>query len=68
MRIPALAGTLAAIFAISEYFALKANDWQFDLFETGLAFLVALRTKDLTTQPLAGALSCFWYETVVDLS
>jgi hypothetical protein len=42
MKILTLAGTLGAIFAISEFYAFKMNDWQFDLFETGLTFVVAL--------------------------
>jgi hypothetical protein len=42
MKLLTLGASLGAIFAISEYYALKANDWQFDLFETGLAFVVAL--------------------------
>ena len=44
MKILALVGTLGAIFAITEFYALKANDWDFDLFEAGLAFVVALIT------------------------
>ena len=38
----ALLGTLIAIFTITEFYGLKMNDWQFDPFETGLAFVVAL--------------------------
>jgi heme A synthase len=41
-KILSLVGTLGLIFAFAEYYALKANDWDFDLFETGLAFVVAL--------------------------
>jgi hypothetical protein len=42
MKMLALLGTPIAIFAITEFYALKMNDWQFDPFETGLAFVVAL--------------------------
>src|SRR5206468_13129049 len=42
MKFLSFAVSLGAIFAIAEFYALKANDWQFDLFETGLAFVVAL--------------------------
>jgi len=41
-NILALVGTLGLIFAFAEYYAFKMNDWDFDLFETGLAFVVAL--------------------------
>jgi len=42
MKFLSFAVSLGAIFAIAEFYALKMNDWQFDLFETGLAFVVAL--------------------------
>jgi hypothetical protein len=42
MKMLALLGTLIAIFAITEFYALKMNDWRFGPFETGLAFVVAL--------------------------
>jgi len=41
-KILSLVGTLGLIFAFAEYYALKVNDWDFDLFETGLAFVVTL--------------------------
>jgi hypothetical protein len=42
MKLLTFAASLGAIFAITEFYALKMNDWQFDVFETGLAFVVAL--------------------------
>src|SRR5437867_819420 len=42
MKLLTFAVSLGAIFAITEFYALKMNDWQFDLFETGLALAVAL--------------------------
>ena len=38
MKMLALLGTFIAIFAITEFYALKMNDWQFDPFETGNRF------------------------------
>jgi hypothetical protein len=42
MKLLTFAVSLGAIFAITEFYALKMNDWQFDAFESGLAFAVAL--------------------------
>jgi hypothetical protein len=42
MKLLTFAASLGAIFAITEFYALKMNDWQFDVVETGLAFVVAL--------------------------
>jgi len=42
MKLLTLTASLGAIFAITEFYALKMNDWQFDLFETSLALVLAL--------------------------
>jgi hypothetical protein len=53
MKMLALLGTLIAIFAITEFYALKMNDWQFDPFKTGLAFVVALIIRICGQRPPA---------------